>query len=376
MEFGKYTVGQKRQLKFFLYASITDCLISTDQPPGVMLREERFSDEEISYLEECAALESVSNEQSVEDLYLEKSLYDSLQAYVDLDHDGLVSETVVHSLERTNCSSITWVQAENGLVNSQTLNHLQARISGAPTHRLVTEVETLTSRLSEPLLLPVYNIRIGSDLALSNSHIEALAQNLKHAKSVTLTVRMGVDAERILQDLLKLANLLPDVEFGVQEDRVPGSLRNTPQNQGLYRIARRSDLAVRNAVVGGRTRPLGCPAALPDVIHIDMDGTVRKCPVAGAEGVLGQATGGRLELDRNVVATWAKANGYRNKRQECLSCAILPRCFGETCPRSVLTDGRNHCLCPDGRLLEDELRPSPANSDTSASWLPNCRPRS
>ncbi|MFF7889432.1 hypothetical protein ACH40F_52470 [Streptomyces sp. NPDC020794] len=374
---GTHALVQESGGQFFLYAALTDTLISTVQHPAVMIRDGIFSDAEIGHLREFSALDEADASQSVEDIYLEKSLYSAVHPYVALDDDGLVADCVIASLEHTPVDRITWVQNEHGKINAGFLNALFRRISRPTVHRLMAPVQAMVTPLDEKLQVAICNVRIGPEFDLNSYWVKDMAHNLQDVMSLTLTLQAGVDSNGITQALNALSGLLPKTNIGLQEDRVPGSARrDSAPSRKIYKIGKSADIPVQNAVVGGGERPLGCPAALPEVVYIDRSGTVRKCPVAGDEGVIGIAAGGRLELDRHTIGHWAKANGYRNRRRECLSCAILPRCFGETCPRAVLSQGTTPCLCPDGRLLEEELGPRPAcPPDLETSWLPSCTPQ-
>jgi radical SAM protein with 4Fe4S-binding SPASM domain len=379
---GRRTVVQQHDGRFYLYASLSDTLVATEQSPQVLLASGGFSEDELTFLEEASATAALDADQLVEDAYLEKFLSEGLHPYVELTAEGRVSEAVAATLEATPMRSLTWLQTAGGQVDPEFLQGMHNRFVPVQVQRLTAEVTALLAVAPEPLPPLDVNLTVGAHLMSGSQQAEHLAAVLKRARSVTVTIPSvppgGTAADTLTRFLTRLAELLPLVNVGLQEDRRVGVMpRSAGGADAVHALAAAVGIPIRNAVIGTGPRPLGCPAAAPDVVYIDVGGAVRKCPAAGPEGILGQADGRSLRLDTSIVARWAAANGYRSRRTECLDCGILPRCFGESCPRNLLLENTTHCLSPDAHLLKQELssesRVSDGNSD-AARWMPLCAP--
>ncbi|MFF3863261.1 hypothetical protein [Streptomyces sp. NPDC002209] len=380
---GRHTVVQKQDGRFYLYASLSDSLIATEQSPQDLLASSGFTSDELAFLEEASATDAPDAAQLVEDAYLEKFLCEGLHPYVELTVEGRVSDAVAATLDATPVRSLTWLQAAGGRVDPVFLQVMHDRLASLRVQRLAADVAALLTAAPEPLPPLDVNLAVGADLDPDLRQAEQLAVVLAQARSVTVTVPaapLGGSRGSLAQFLAKLADLLPLADVGVQEDRRVGAVpRAAGGADAVHALAAATGVQVRNAVIGTGPRPLGCPAAAPDVVYIDASGAVRKCPAAGPEGSLGRTDGGSLRVDAAVVARWAAANGYRNRRTECVSCGVLPRCFGESCPRTLLLEDTTRCLSPDARLLAQELSGEPKAGDGScdaAVWLPLCTPSS
>ncbi|MGW8332554.1 hypothetical protein ACWGLE_32195 [Streptomyces sp. NPDC055897] len=380
-QLGRYTVVQPHDGQFYLYASLSDTLIATERSPQHLLASGGFSDDELAFLEEASATDAPDASQLVEDTYLEKFLYEGLHAYVELTAQGRVSDAVAATLAATPVRSLTWIQSAGGCVDPVFLQAMHDRFAPLRVQRLTADVPGLLTAAPTPLPSLDVNLSFGADLDPDLRHAEQLATVLAQARSVTMTVPdhpPGDARGNLARFLASLADLLPSTDVGVQEDRRIGAVpRAAGGADAVHALAATIGVPVRNAVIGTGPRPLGCPAAAPDVVYVDASGAVRKCPAAGPEGNLGQTNGGVLRLDTAVIAQWAAANGYRNRRAECLSCGVLPRCFGESCPRTLLVEDTTHCLSPDAKLLTQELSGEPKATDESrdvAVWLPLCTP--
>jgi uncharacterized protein len=79
-------------------------------------------------------------------------------------------------------------------------------------------------------------------------------------------------------------------------------------------------------------RPFGlmCSCANPDYMVIRTDGKICKCEllIDDEHNIIGELSDGKLTLDRGLAAQYTAPSSAA----ECLSCGILPLCFGLSCP--------------------------------------------
>jgi uncharacterized protein len=100
-----------------------------------------------------------------------------------------------------------------------------------------------------------------------------------------------------------------------------------------------------------------CYAARPRHLAVGADGSVMKCTVALGENDRNQigriSSQAGLELDHEKHALWIEPAFLSDPR--CRRCAVLPICFGISCPLRRVALGRRPCLA-ERKDLKHELR--------------------
>ncbi len=136
-------------------------------------------------------------------------------------------------------------------------------------------------------------------------------------------------------------------------------------------------VATGNTVTGLQDRPYACPAADPYALVLGADGRVSKCAADPAGSVVGRIADGELQIDWPEQARWAVAGQVTQGDPACASCPLVPKCFGEACPRESLATGRRICPAEDRHQLPSELEPctaAEAEAEPTQPWFPHCHP--
>ena len=138
------------------------------------------------------------------------------------------------------------------------------------------------------------------------------------------------------------------------------------------------NLPIFNHLFGSLTRPFACPASNPRMFFVSSTLELYKCPASSPEkSRIGQIRGTRAFIDPLLHQKWVGANGYIRQQVQCAQCPVLPKCFGEACPKSIIEN--DLLICPTAQeeesaeLLYTNLEDLNEDETTGLAWFPRCK---
>lgn len=278
-------------------------------------------------------------------------------------------------LQTSRASSITLIDFQGELDPPALHAYTDALATvHVPDHRLQLSARHLAPRLTDTP--GQFTSVCLSDLAAGN-----IDQALAFARAAltpdgTLFIALSPTQDHATVDAL-LRHLNRSWTVQITEAYGPSSHQTLAQRTTIRAQLSAHGYAVSNTLNGPVARPFACPASHPSVFLISADLTLYKCPASPPhESRVGAISGARAHLDQAAHRAWTDANGHLAQQRPCTTCPVLPKCFGEVCPKALIH--QRQLICPTEQAAEAaeltwiDLESSPADEHPAPGWFPPC----